>query len=239
MSDEQQSGSDLPMGELREITLRIPGECFFCETINLPSSLPQKNENKSNTRISQWDDYLGDLLNQADFSPYPTEQLAWGYHLCDDSKKALVFATPTGKLRQMGWQNLELFRRVFPSFISLLGKKYDEATAVFLQVDDSLTLACFDAGSTVPEFLFSRAIELGEEDGLEKAKSKLLGLVDLSKFELCSDILIGGEVFRREDNTFEFEHQWLDGKDPALELEQDVYMDADFLWQRRFKKLGV
>ena len=72
---------------------------------------------------------------------------------------------------------------------------------------------------------------------MEKAKSKLLGLVDLSKFELCSDILIGGEVFRREDNTFEFEHQWLEGKDPALELEQDVYMDADFLWQHDLRNL--
>ena len=90
MSDEQQSGSDLPMGELREITLRIPGSAFFCETINLPSSLPQKNENKSNTRISQWDDYLGDLLNQADFFPYPAEQLAWGT-ICAMTQKKLLF----------------------------------------------------------------------------------------------------------------------------------------------------
>ena len=117
MSDEQESVSDLPMGELREITLRIPGECFFCETINLPpSALTVESETKSSAGISQWDDYLVGILNQLDFSPYPVEQLAWGYHLCENSKKVLVFATPLGKLRQMGWQNLELFRRVFPSF---------------------------------------------------------------------------------------------------------------------------
>ena len=237
MSDEQDSVSDLPMGELREITLRIPGECFFCETINLPTSPPIKNESKSNASISPWDDYLEDLLNETEFSPYPADQLAWGYHLCEESKKAFLFATPLGKLRQMGWQNLELFRRVFPSFISLIGKRYDEPTAIFLQVDESLTLACFGAGSMVPEFLYSRAIESEETDGLGKAKSKLLGLVDLSKFELCPDVLVGGEVFRREDNTFEFEHQWLVGKDPALELEQDVYVDADFLWQHDLRSL--
>ena len=44
-------------------------------------------------------------LKSGRFSPYPAEQLAWGTIYCDDSKKALVFATPTGKL-QMGWQNL-------------------------------------------------------------------------------------------------------------------------------------
>ena len=153
MSDEQESASDLPMGELREITLRIPGECFFCETINLPNSPPAETENRSTSRISQWDGYISDILNQSDFSPYPIEQLAWGYHLCEDSKKAFVFATPLGKLKQMGWQNLELFRRVFPSFVSLLGKKYQAPTAVFMLFDESLTLACYDADSAVPDFI--------------------------------------------------------------------------------------
>ena len=156
MPDEQESVPDLPMGELRDITLRIPGECFFCETINLPSSPPVENDNKSKDRISKWDNYISDIFNQADFSPYPVEQLAWGYHFCEITRKALIFATPLGKLRQLGWQNLELFRRVFPSFISLLGKSYDTPTAIFLLFDESLSLACFDGQSTVPDHLDSR-----------------------------------------------------------------------------------
>ena len=236
--DEQESTPDLPSGELRDITLRIPGECFFCESISLPDVPPAESETKPSSSISHWDGYLLDLLNSADFSPYPAEQLAWGYHLCESSNRALVFATPVGRLRQLGWQNLELFRRVFPSFISLLGKVYDAPTAIFLLCEESLSLACFSPGSQVPDFVYSRGVDLEVEDGLDKAKALLLGLIDLSKYEVCPDILVTKEVYRMENNSFQFEQQWLLGKDPTLELEQDVVMDADELWRHDLRNLS-
>ena len=236
--DEQESTPDLPSGELRDITLRIPGECFFCESISLPDVPPAESETKPSSSISRWDGYLLNLLNSADFSPYPAEQLAWGYHLCESSNRALVFATPVGRLRQLGWQNLELFRRVFPSFISLLGKVYDAPTAIFLLCEESLSLACFSPGSQVPDFVYSRGVDLELEDGLDKAKALLLGLIDLSKYEVCPDILVTKEVYRMENNSFQFEQQWLLGKDPTLELEQDVVMDADELWQHDLRNLS-
>ena len=58
------------------------------------------------------------------FLPYPADQLAWGFQANEATEQIFIFATPLLKLRQMGWQNLEYFRRVFPSFISLLGKEY-------------------------------------------------------------------------------------------------------------------
>jgi len=235
--DEQESTPDLPSGELRDITLRIPGECFFCESISLPDVPPAESETKPSSSISRWDGYLLNLLNSADFSPYPAEQLAWGYHLCESSNRALVFATPVGRLRQLGWQNLELFRRVFPSFISLLGKVYDAPTAIFLLCEESLSLACFSPGSQVPDFVYSRGVDLEVEDGLDKAKALLLGLIDLSKYELCPDILVTKEVYRMENNSFQFEQQWLLGNDPTLELDQDVVMDADELWQHDLRSL--
>jgi hypothetical protein len=237
MSDEQESTPELPAGELREITLRIPGECFFCESIDLPESLSPESNGKESTQISKWDGYLCELLNKPQFSPYPEEQLAWGYHLCEDSNKAFVFATPLGRLRQMGWQNLELFRRVFPSFISLLGKTYESPTALFLLCDESLSLACFSANSSVPDFLYSRTIDLEQEEGFDKAKAMLLGLADLSKYVLCPDILVARDVYRKEDNSFLFEHQWMKGKDASLELDQDLRMDADQLWQHDLRSL--
>ena len=237
MSDEPESTPDLPSGELREITLRIPGECFFCETIALPASAEKSSETKSSDRISEWDDHISHLLNDREFSPYPAEQLAWGYHLCEKSNKVLIFATPHGRLRQLGWQNLELFRRVFPSFISLLGKEYQNPTAIFLLYEESLTLGCFSAECSVPDYLYSRSIDLALEDGLERAKAMLLGLVDLSGYDLCPDVLVAREIYRTENNSFEFEHQWMSGKDPSLELDQDVTMDADLLWQHDLRSM--
>jgi hypothetical protein len=39
MAETPEKSTELPVGELREITLRIPGEHFFCDSISLPSSL--------------------------------------------------------------------------------------------------------------------------------------------------------------------------------------------------------
>ena len=237
MPDEQVTTPVIPMGELREITLRIPGECFFCETVMLPEVPPKDSENKTSAKISIWDNYLLELLNSEGFSPYPVDQLAWGYHLCELSQRAFIFATPLGRLRQLGWQNLELFRRVFPSFISLFGKKYQAPKAIFLLCEETLTLGCFSPESSVPDFLYSRSIDLEEEDGLDKAKALLVGLVDLSKYELSPDVLMTQEVHRTDNNTFQFEHQWMYGKDPSLSLDQDVSMVADELWQHDLRSL--
>jgi hypothetical protein len=237
MPDEQVPTPVVPMGELREITLRIPGECFFCETVMLPEVPPKNSERKSSAKISIWDDYLLELLNSEGFSPYPVDQLAWGYHLCELSQRAFIFATPLGRLRQLGWQNLELFRRVFPSFVSLFGKKYQTPKAIFLLCEETLTLGCFRSESSVPDFLYSRSIDLEEEDSLDKAKALLIGLVDLSKYELSPDVLMTQEVQRTDNNTFQFEHQWMTGNDPSLELDQDVTMDADLLWQHDLRSL--
>jgi len=237
MSDDHQSTPDLPVGELREITLRIPGECFFCETIYLPDSPPSDTEINPSSNISRWDGYILNLLNATDFSPYPAEQLAWGYHLCENSNRALIFASPLGRLKLLGWQNLELFRRVFPSFISLLGMEYQTPTAIFLLCEESLTLACFSPATQIPDFLYSRNVDLEKEDGLDQSKALLLGLVDLSKYEVCPDILVTREIYRMENNSFQFEQQWMLGKDPSLELEQDVVMNADELWQHDLRSL--
>jgi len=237
MPDEQVSTPVIPMGELREITLRIPGECFFCETVMLPEVPPKDPESKSSDKVSIWDNYLSELLNSEGFSPYPVDQLAWGYHLCELSKRAFIFATPLGRLRQLGWQNLELFRRVFPSFVSLFGKKYKSPIAIFLLSEETLTLGCFRSGSSVPDFLYSRSIDLEEADSLDKAKAILIGLVDLSKYQLLPDILTTQEVYRTDNHTFQFEHQWMNGEDPSLSLDQDVSMDADELWQHDLRGL--
>src|SRR5210317_1484741 len=97
--DEQETTPDLPSGELHEITLRIPGEHFFCESFSLPSHLFSQlklkrieDDKKSAVPIVQ--NFVEGLLGDPAFSPYPSEQLAWGYHFCPASLKVFLFATP-------------------------------------------------------------------------------------------------------------------------------------------------
>ena len=220
MADSSEESPDLPVGVLREVTLRIPGEHFFCETIALPAQAKEEDFYE----IAQL------ALGEERFSPYPVDQLAWGFNASLEAEKMLLFACPFSKLRQLGWQNLEMFRRVFPSFVSLFGKEFEVPTVVFLIHEDTLTAASFEAGIGVPDFVFSLPIEMEDEESVEQARGKLLSLMDLERFEVSPDILVTGEVSRMKDGFFHFEHQWLDGKDPTLDLEQETSICGDLLW---------
>ena len=92
--------------------------------------------------------------------------------------KVFIFATPLAKLRQLGWQNFEIFRRVFPSFVSLLASDYSERTIALLLFDGTLTAAAFEAESNIPDFLYSIPLDPEEgEESIEDARGKLLSLI--------------------------------------------------------------
>ena len=43
MAKETGDSSEQTMGELRDVSLRLPGEHFFCETIDLPKGAQQED----------------------------------------------------------------------------------------------------------------------------------------------------------------------------------------------------
>ena len=243
MADKIEKSPSFSLRDLREVTLRIPGEHFFCESFALPASLITQirkgDDEKSSVPVLQ--SFVEDLLDESAFSPYPAEQLAWGYHYCPESFKVLIFATPLSKLQQLGWENFELFRRIFPSFISLLANRYEEPTLVLFICDETLTAATFPKKSTVPDDIFSLPFELDSEESFESARGKLLSLVDLGKYKLQPDTLMAGDIFRNPDGYFEFEHEWKSGNDGSLRFDENIRMAADLLWSHdlrspRFKE---
>ena len=44
MADSDDKSPDFLLGDLREVTLRIPGEHFFCESFNLPRNVLSRRE---------------------------------------------------------------------------------------------------------------------------------------------------------------------------------------------------
>lgn len=221
MDDNPDNGSTLPMGELREISLLIPGEHFFCECITFGEEIA--DENLEGLAIQ--------MLSHDNFSPYPVDQLAWGFFTCMESRKLIVFATPIAKLRNLGWQNLELFRRVFPSFVSLFGANFENPTIRFLLYDESLTVASFEKSCQVPSSIFSLPVDSSDRESMESVRSKLLALVNLEAFEVETDILVLEEFSRTKEGFFKFEHRWLEGNDPSLELDQTIMLPANELWK--------
>ena len=69
MEDNPDNGSDLAFEELHEITLLIPGEHFFCECISVPAEVKEVD----------FKEFALQVIEHDGFSPYPLEQLAWGF----------------------------------------------------------------------------------------------------------------------------------------------------------------
>ena len=225
MAENPDKSPDFPIGELRDITLLIPGEHFFCETLPIPPELKPED----------FQGFAQQALDLDSFSPYPSEQLAWGFHACENARKVIVFATPFVKMRQMGWQNLEFFRRVLPSFVSLLAKEFERPSIVFLLHDETLTAASFEGETTVPEALYSLPVDASNQDEIEAVRGKLLGLFDLAHFERIEEILTTGEVNRTSDGIFRFHNEWLDASQP--ELDQTVSIRGEDLWRYDLRPL--
>ena len=95
--------------------------------------------------------------------------------------------------------------------------------------DNTLSVITYLADSKIPSSLFSLPVESDDEESLKIARGKLLSLVDSDNYDILSDVL-AGEVDRQKDGVFKFEHEWLQGDDPSLDLEQDVFIDSEELW---------
>lgn len=227
MTEESRKDSELELLELRSFILRIPGEHFFCESVNLPATLTPKEDQSEQEVIEQ---FVGEFFDTKTFSPYPQEQLAWGFYGSLQEKRVFVFACPLIKLRHLGWQEIDIFRRVFPSFVSVLGKRFSQNTILFLMDDNSLSVISYVAESKVPSSLFSLPVDQGDKESIKIARGKLLALTDTENYEILSDILVAGEIDRQKDGLFKFDHEWLQGDDPGLDLDQNLLTDSEELW---------
>ena len=152
MADPSEKSTEFPLGNFEKLPFVFLGSTFFVTQLSYPSSL----------KPDKFEDFVEFVLNEGNFSPYPAEQLAWGYQADEGSGRIFIFATPFPKLRQLGWQDLEYFRRVFPSFISLLGKEYTEPTLAFMLFEDTLSAGAFQPDSNVPDLLYSLALDEDE-----------------------------------------------------------------------------
>ena len=54
MAENPDSPSDFPLRELREITLLLPGEHFFCETLSVPADLAPEDFIDFACRLWTW-----------------------------------------------------------------------------------------------------------------------------------------------------------------------------------------
>ncbi|MGF1485067.1 MAG: hypothetical protein ACFBZ8_11965 [Opitutales bacterium] len=188
----------------------IPGAVFFCHLEELAPGLPA--------------DEVASLaeLTVEELSPFPIEQLAWGYLHNAEKSRLFLFAAFRESLRQEG-ESPDAWVRdtfVFPDFLpALVRDTTGPAQARFFLTDSSLTAALHRAGEVYPDTVLSEPLEVpqipdeGEDDpaetveitpdapspqAIEAAQARLFGQFDRRTYPPSGDILTLAKVELRK-----------------------------------------
>lgn len=116
----------------------VPGYAFFVERLPLPEGLEAEE--------------VGNFaeLSLETLSPFPLEQLNWGWIQDEDSTAILLYATHRERLKQLGFANLEAYLWVLPDFAPLATLRFDQATTLRLESTEGHCLLTFAAGQSLP-----------------------------------------------------------------------------------------
>ena len=166
MADPSDKSIEFPAGELREITLRIPGEHFFCDTIDIPASL----------KPDKYEDFIEFVLNEGNLSPYPADQLAWGFQANEQNRQIFIFGTPLAKLSKWVGRIFNILG-VWPHHSFPWERVHKTNFVISVERLQVLFRQIQLFGCTYSRFIESE----GEEEDTE---GKLISLFDLEKYEI-------------------------------------------------------
>ena len=171
--------------------LLLPGECFFCRTLELPTEIGEEE-------MAQFAEFSIENL-----SPFPIEQLAWGFFHETGAKKILIYAVYLERLRQKGFSDLDQYYHVYPGFVAALNQTFSKPTAVFTACHDSLTLALFGADSPIPEAVHSISYDSADSelDALRETHARLASRVDASKYIIERRIHLTADIAVEADDS--------------------------------------
>jgi len=124
-----------------EQVLRIPGHFFFIESVPLP-------EGVGPAEIASFAE-----LSLESLSPFPVDQLNWGFLHRPGSARLLIFAAHAERLKKEGFAGLEDYAWVLPDFIGLALAECPENTELLFEGEDSLALLHLPKDGGTPGFL--------------------------------------------------------------------------------------
>ena len=100
--------------------LVLPAEYFFIEKVEVPAALSPAE--------------LGDFaeLSMEAVSPFPLDQLRWGFSCAPNGQHLLIYAALKDRLKLAGHAELESYTWVLPDFTTLRGARFTRDTEVVL-----------------------------------------------------------------------------------------------------------
>ncbi len=202
--------------------LLVPGEVFYCHSLTLPPEI-------SDSEIDQFAE-----LSLEGLSPFPLDQLLWGFLRDEKTSLILIYAAYRESINKLGVENLDQYYHVLPSFITINGVSFDEPSITFLSENNSMSALTFSAHSTVPENVFTLSLENidNSDASLLKVKNNLLVSLKNEGYKIDNSIYLGTSALVDSDDKLRFKHRLISG-----EIDSDLNstatrlpMDEKKLW---------
>ena len=175
----------------------VPADAFFLRLIELPEGLPE----------AELEAFI--QLDMEGNSPFPIEQLAWGYFAHEDSPTAFAFATPQSRLKTFDIVEPEAYYQLFPGFVSLYGDQVEQPTVRFLCQRNTLSAIFQRPGQSVPARIVSRKLtgEITTDPVLLQARRQLLESLDTAGYSTEDGLWMGQGVEISSDGAVHFTHR--------------------------------
>ena len=123
----------------------LPGHAFFVDIFETPEAL----------ETSEIENLVE--LSLESLSPFPIEQLCWGFIHSEEAQKILLYATHRERLEQLGYKDLKNYLWVFPDFIApLKSSQMPSGEDILLDGGLSQTFIRTLDGSQFPNQILSR-----------------------------------------------------------------------------------
>ena len=205
--------------------LLVPGEIFYCHSLTLPPEI-------SDSEIDQFAE-----LTLEGLSPFPLDQLLWGFLHDEKTALILIYAAYRESINKLGVDNLDEYYHVLPSFITVNGVSFDEPSITFLSENNSMTALTFSAHSTVPENVFTLSLENidNSDASLLKVKKSLLVSLKNEGYKIDNKIYLGTMSLVDSDDKIRFKHRLvsdevdsdLNSTSTRLPMDEKKLWDAD------------
>ena len=199
MSEPTQTAPEPESVPLPDV-LVLPAEYFFIEKVEVPTALAPAE--------------LADFaeLSMEAVSPFPLDQLRWGFLIAPDGQHLLIYAALKERLKLEGHTELESYTWVLPDFTTLQGARFTRDTEVVLEGEHYTTSFLLPSGEASPENI--RSLPAGSDTPHSKGQSIHLKLLTV-------------ELSEQSIPTFKFETI---GESPADGLWSPLEPDEASLW---------
>ncbi|MGB0743647.1 MAG: hypothetical protein ACPGSB_03885 [Opitutales bacterium] len=187
--------------------LVLPGHIFFVERVELPTTLEG----------AELDDFAE--LSLEGISPFPVEQLFWGFIHSEPSASILLYAAYKERVKALGYTELESYLWVLPDFAASSGAYFPEDVTLCLESEQGCSSVYLSKGESLPEKVLSTAPNSKAPPQTSSSKSLRVHLesVEVSEQGLPTFHFVSAE---RADENFE-------GKWKALSPGQSQLWRAD------------